>query len=232
MDTFYCPNLTIETQSISLPDREMKHAVQVKRQRVGDYVHLVNGTGVSAKAMIYELSRRDCVCQIETAVELPPPSAHVLTIAMSTIRPNRMDYAVEKLCEIGVGNIHFLHNKNTSIHTFKQAHLEKISISAMKQSKQAWLTTVSPPVQLTEWISTLPQNIAKLIAHTAIKNTTKPLIPSQHPTVLLIGPEGGFSEEEYQTAIDHNFQPLSLGDTILRAETAAVVGAAKILSTI
>lgn len=230
MDTFYCPELTATDQAISLPYSEMKHAVQVKRLRGGDTLHLINGKGIIAEAVIDTVSRKECSCRIEAISELPPPSAHALTVAISTIRPNRMDYIVEKLCEVGVKNIQFLHMKHTGIHTFKQLHLEKISISAMKQSKQAWLTALLPPVSLDNWLTSLPDNSARMIAHTSLESNRKSIKPVSPPLFLLIGPEGGFSDEEYQLAIEKDFQPISLGDTILRAETAAVVGAAKLLS--
>ncbi|MEL6820796.1 MAG: RsmE family RNA methyltransferase [Calditrichota bacterium] len=231
MDSFYCPELTVTTQTITLPDSEMKHAIQVKRLRTGDTVQLVNGMGISAHAVITEISRRECLLQIESVHESSPPLAHALTIAISTIRPNRMDYTVEKLCEVGVKEIQFLHMKNTSIHTFKKSHLQKIAVSAMKQSKQAWLTTLHEPVLLNNWLTSLSNDSTKLIAHTDSSEENSINIESSSID-LLIGPEGGFSDEEYRFAIEHRFQPITLGDTILRAETAAVVGAAKVLSLI
>ena len=101
----------------------------------------------------------------------------------------------------------------------------------MKQSKQAWLTTISAPVRLTEWLSTLPKETTRLIAHTGLENQEKPTIQSQQPIFLLIGPEGGISDDEFQSALAQGFQPISLGDTILRSETAAVVGTAKVLTS-
>ncbi|MGH1363520.1 MAG: RsmE family RNA methyltransferase [Calditrichia bacterium] len=231
MNTFYASDLTKNTARLTLSEEEAKHALQVKRLKTGSSVVLVNGSGIKAVATIVEINRRQCICEVESIEEIDPPKAQTLTVAISTIRPNRMDYVAEKLCELGVGHIQFLYTEHTSIRTFKQKHLTKIAISAMKQSRQAWLSTLSAPIALNDWLKHSNTADLRVIAHFHQQATVLSELPSAvRSKVLLIGPEGGFSDAEVGMCLSAGFKPLLLGDTILRAETAAVVGAGLLLS--
>lgn len=231
MNTFYASDLTQNTARLNLSEEEAKHALQVKRLKTDSSICLVNGSGIKATASIVEVNRRQCICEVKSCEQIAPPKAQALTVAISTIRPNRMDFVVEKLSEMGIGHIQFLHTEYTNIRTFKEKHLNKIAVSAMKQSRQAWLTNIGAPMALSEWLQQSETTELKAIAH--LHHQTTPiseLAKATNSRALLIGPEGGFSESEVESSVRAGFSPILLGDTILRAETAAVVGAALLLS--
>ena len=140
-----------------------------------------------------------------------------------------MEWLVEKAVEIGVGEITLLQCDHSERSFLKTERLEKLAVSAMKQSLHTVLPTINPPVKLSEWLSQAFRQsgtqVLKLIAHCEADKPRTPLAAALQPgrdAVVLIGPEGDFSEEEIQLALECGFTPVSLGPSRLRTETAAL----------
>ena len=138
-----------------------------------------------------------------------------------------MEWLVEKAVEIGVGEITLLNCDHSERSFLKTDRLEKLAISAMKQSLHTVLPEIHPAVSLRDLLSTFrfPLSTQKFIAHCEADKPRVPLATALQPgkdTVVLIGPEGDFSEDEIALALECNFQPVSLGPARLRTETAAL----------
>lgn len=234
MEYFYCPNLQMTSQSVDLSPEESHHLKRVFRKQRGEKITLVNGKGGKAIAAIASESKKQVSCQVINYQNISPLPGRNIHIAMALIRPNRLDWAVEKLTELGIGSISLLKTQFTQVKAFKQAHLEKIMISAMKQSKQVFMPALHAPVSFPAYLQTLSDTMpdGRFIAH--LGNSAKPvsqLLSGTNflQTHILIGPEGGFSTDEIALCAQHNFAKITLGPTILRAETAAIFAAAAII---
>jgi 16S rRNA (uracil1498-N3)-methyltransferase len=231
MELFYCPELSASSGSVTLSAEESHHARRVFRKRSGEPIELTNGKGLRSAAIITDSSSQKISCKIESIQQIPSPPERNIHIAMAAIRPNRMDWAVEKLTELGVGGIQPLFTGFTSVKAFKSEHLGKIAVSAMKQSRQAYLPELFSPLLLAEYFNQLPleKDSLRLIAHLTPESKTISQFRqiSVSRIVFLIGPEGGFSDAEVILARRHNFYPLKLAGQVLRSETAAVTAAAQ-----
>ena len=236
MEYFYSKNLSTGDEQIQLSDEESRHLSKVLRKKPGDRIQITNGEGLLAEGIVAVEKSKSIICTIQSSRIIPLSPERNIHIALSTIRPNRMDWAVEKLTELGVGTISFFHSHFTSVRAFKADHLRKISIGAIKQSQQAYLPQLNPPLPFSEWLQSLNEheNQMRLLAHLAdkVQNMLKMQLNETHlnrksSIVVAIGPEGGFSKDELTMACEKGFRLVSLDNHTLRTETAAVVAAAQ-----
>ncbi|NOX37719.1 MAG: 16S rRNA (uracil(1498)-N(3))-methyltransferase [Calditrichaeota bacterium] len=228
---FYAPDLSLHSTHIQLSPEESHHASRVLRKRTDDHIGLINGNGLMARARIDRIDKKGVACIIETVSTVPPPE-HRIHVGLGMIRPNRMDWAVEKLTELGVHTIQPLQTDFTTAPGLKRRHLERVAISAMKQSQQAYLPTIAEPRAFQDWILQVPlqaEHAAGYIAHWMpdAKRIPSPA-DSLREIYLAVGPEGGFSEREVQLAVEAGFRIVKLQEQILRSETAAVVAVSQI----
>jgi 16S rRNA (uracil1498-N3)-methyltransferase len=229
MAFFYVPVLDRTQSSMVLEEATSKHMVQVLRMQNGEEVHLTNGQGRIARATITDNHRKQCRVQIIHFTEQPGPIPHV-TLAVSMIKnTSRWEWLLEKATEIGVQRIVPLVCQRTEKTNFKADRMQGILISAMLQSQQCWLPELTAPVKFGQW---LPGDAAdtKYIAH-CISGSEKSQLADQvrqsaKHRLILIGPEGDFTPEEIQLALAAGYTPVSLGQSRLRTETAAIVAAA------
>ncbi len=232
MDLFYAENLRGNDGEIVLSSEEGHHCRHVMRKRVGDRIYLTDGNGLRAEAVIRLFRGARVTCEILSREAVPSPHSHAVQVALSPIRPRRMDWAVEKLTELGVGKIIPILCEHSSIGLIKKKHLKKIAVSALKQSGQLYLPEIAEPRLLNDWLDDLPpaENTLRIIAHPDSAGFASPEAASFQHGIVLIGPEGGFSETEVSRARECSFQPVRLSHSILRSETAAVAGAFLLLS--
>lgn len=230
MQLFYCKDITPNV-FCTLDAEESRHAVRVLRLREGNELHVTDGRGNLYRCRIVTADDRACVIEVaeqEFSISNFQFSIH-LAVA-PTKNPSRMEWLVEKAVEIGVGEITLLDCDHSERSFLKTDRLEKLAISAMKQSLHTVLPEIHPAVKLRDWlhshINTLTHShIQKFIAHCEADKPRTPLATALKPgqdAVVLIGPEGDFSEEEISLALDCGFQPVSLGPSRLRTETAAL----------
>ena len=228
MNLFYSKDITPESYC-TLDAEESRHAVRVLRLREGDEIHVTDGQGHLYHCQIVDAN--DKACAIVPSLPFTPshslslPQIH-LAVA-PTKNPSRMEWLVEKAVEIGIGEITLLNCDHSERSFLKTDRLEKLAISAMKQSLHTWLPKINPAVTLHDLLNTkhLPLNTQKFIAHCEADKPRIPLATAMQPgcdTIVLIGPEGDFSEEEIALALECGFQPVSLGPSRLRTETAAL----------
>ena len=226
MQLFYCKDI-IPNAFCTLDAEESRHAVRVLRLREGDELNVTDGKGNLYTCQIVEASDKACSIQsISPLISHLSPFTFHLAVA-PTKNPSRMEWLVEKAVEIGVGEITLLDCDHSERSFLKTDRLEKLAISAMKQSLHTVLPEIHPAVSLRDLLSTThyPLPTQKFIAHCEADKPRTPLATALQPgqdTVVLIGPEGDFSEEEIALALECGFQPVSLGPSRLRTETAAL----------
>ncbi len=226
MQLFYCKDIT-PNAFCTLDAEESRHAVRVLRLREGDELNVTDGKGNLYTCQIVEASDKACSIQsISPLISHLSPFTFHLAVA-PTKNPSRMEWLVEKAVEIGVGEITLLDCDHSERSFLKTDRLEKLAISAMKQSLHTVLPEIHPAVSLRDLLSTThyPLPTQKFIAHCEADKPRTPLATALQPgqdTVVLIGPEGDFSEEEIALALECGFQPVSLGPSRLRTETAAL----------
>ncbi|WP_280745106.1 MULTISPECIES: 16S rRNA (uracil(1498)-N(3))-methyltransferase [unclassified Parabacteroides] len=222
MQIFYTPDISTHPE---LPEEEARHALRVLRLAEGSEVLLTDGKGYFYKAIISQSNPKHCTVTVTEQWQQPPSWHFRLHIAVApTKNIDRMEWFCEKATEIGIDAITFLNCRFSERREIKAARLEKILISAMKQSQKAILPELNGITDFRTFISQ-PFEGRKFIAHCAEgeKKTLKHTYLPGENALLLIGPEGDFSPEEIQAAISHGFEPVSLGESRLRTETAALV---------
>lgn len=222
MQIFYTPD--IETTP-ELPEDEAKHAVRVLRLPEGSTILLTDGKGAFYEATITQAHPKHCLIEINRKWEqsrLWQPHIH-LAIA-PTKNMDRMEWLVEKATEVGIDEISFLQCRYSERKEIKLPRLEKIAVSAMKQSKKATLPLLNPMIPFKELLKK-ENNSRKLIAHCEEESKTllKYAFSVHEDVTILIGPEGDFSPEEIAQALINGYKPVSLGESRLRTETAALV---------
>ena len=231
MGLFYSENLSSQNKQVLLGEEEGRHLQNVLRKKQGDSIQITNGKGLLAEALIVAGKTKSLVCDVQSLRHMPSPPERNIHIALSTIRPNRLDWAVEKLTELGVGSISFFHSQFTSVRAFKADHLRKIAISAMKQSRQCFLPDINTPLPFSNWLQSLPKkgSQVRLLAHLEESSKDPRQVKwGEKSLVIAIGPEGGFSENELTLATENKFVTVKIDNHILRTETAAVTAASQV----
>lgn len=223
---FFEENLPIASQ-FTLSEESSKHIAQVLRMKEGQMIQITNGKGDLLTAEIILPNKKTTRVKIIEKKFISSPHGKI-TIAVSLIKnPGRFEWFLEKATEIGVSEIIPLLCRRTEKPHFKQERMKAIVTSAMLQSRQAWLPAISEPVKIGDL---LQQNSCeqKLIAH-CVDQEKKRLdhlnLDKKNSRIILIGPEGDFTEDEIAAAQSKDYVAVSLGENRLRTETAAIVAA-------
>ena len=225
MHIFYTPDIEEGKLSISLPEEEASHAVRVLRLLPGEQVTLTDGKGYFYLAEISVADKKHCLVNILEKQEQPPLWKNHIHVALApTKNMDRIEWFAEKATEIGMDEFTFLNCRFSERKVIKTERIEKILVSAIKQSLKARLPLLHEMTDFNQFVSQ-PFAGQKFIAH-CYKNQRqelKDIVKPGEDAVVLIGPEGDFSEEEVNLALEHGFTPISLGPSRLRTETAALV---------
>ena len=224
MQLFYNPNIDETTQSFSFDKEESKHIVKVLRKKDADILFVTNGLGLLFKTEITLASDNKCTVQI-LAVEKAETSKFRLHLAVAPTKMNdRYEWFLEKATEIGIHEITPIICDRSERKVINKERFEKILLTAMKQSNVLFLPKLNEAITFKEFVKRKNSGM-QFIAHCeqTDKKTLKSLIKPGENVTLLIGPEGDFSEKEIALAVENNFIPVSLGNTRLRTETAAIV---------
>jgi len=220
MQLFYDNTIIKGTTSHTLNEEESKHACKVMRLKEGDSIKLLNGKGIEFTAKIINAHPKHCeVCIIEEIIEEISNKEIHIAIAPTKMM-DRLEWFLEKATEIGITEISLIHCDNSERKIIKEERLEKILISAMKQSKRLFLPKLNSLIPFKTFISKYPNG---LIAH--CEEREKATITNSFKfknSPILIGPEGDFSSDEIQVAFNANYKPITLGRNRLRTETAAL----------
>lgn len=222
MALFYAPDIE---HSLELPDDEATHCLRVLRLGVGSELDITDGKGSFYKAVISEISGKHCFVELKETLRMPKGWHGRLHIAIApTKNMDRIEWFVEKAVEIGIDELTFLNCRFSERKVVKNERVERIVVSAMKQSLKPYKTTLNEVVDFKKFIEKTI-NGTKYIAHCyeTEKIMLKNVIKSGDDVTILIGPEGDFSPEEVQMAVDAGYSPVSLGNSRLRTETAGLV---------
>ena len=234
MQLFYHPNIDKNTSNCLFDKEESQHIAKVLRKKQGDTLHITNGKGFLFEGQLSFASPKQCEVSILKCQEQIHRPYHLHLVVAPTKMNERYEWFLEKATEIGIDEITPIicqHSERTSL---KLERFEKIILSAMKQSLQCYLPTLNPPITSAVFFKQMMTDTSdKYIAHCQENEKillSHALTPLSERITILIGPEGDFSDEEINTAIAQNFRPISLGETRLRTETAAIVACHTVLT--
>ena len=223
MQLFYAPEIT--TPLYTLPEEESGHCVRVLRLKEGDSLHITDGRGTLYRAVVEDPHPKRCTIRIVEEHHEWEKRPYRLTIAVApTKNIDRIEWFVEKATACGIARIVPVLCDHSERKVVKSERLEKIAISAMKQSLKAYLPTIEPLTPLREVLAE-PFEGTKLIAHCEEdmeRIFMGEKIQGGENVMVLIGPEGDFSREEIEAARKAEFTEISLGNSRLRTETAAL----------
>ncbi|MDR0892133.1 MAG: 16S rRNA (uracil(1498)-N(3))-methyltransferase [Mediterranea sp.] len=222
MHVFYTPDILHRKE---LPDDEAQHCIRVLRLNIGDEIILTDGKGSFYKADITVATNKRCQVVIkETLFQEPLWPCHLHIAMAPTKNMDRNEWFAEKATEIGFDELTFLNCRFSERKVMKTERIEKILVSAIKQSLKARLPRLNGMTDFHHFI-TQEHPGQKFIAHCypGEKPLLRDVLIPGEDALVLIGPEGDFSEEEVQQAISCGFLPISLGRSRLRTETAALV---------
>jgi 16S rRNA (uracil1498-N3)-methyltransferase len=224
---FYKEDIDVATPDVVLDEETSKHIVQVLRMQTGEQLQLTNGIGKLFIAEITDNNRKRCAVSIIKTIN-QQRSTNNITIAISLIKnASRFEWFLEKATEIGVSQIIPLICERTEKSAFKFDRMKSILVSAMLQSQQTWLPVLHEPIKFNQVVASAAHE-QKFIAHCiddAKRNLADMNNESLSTKIILIGPEGDFTPEEIDLALQNNFSAVALGDTRLRTETAGIVAA-------
>jgi 16S rRNA (uracil1498-N3)-methyltransferase len=223
MNLFYCPDLS--QIRFALPEEEARHVVRVMRSKEGDFLYVTDGKGKLVKARIEKADPKACILSVDCILPVPGKRTFHLRLAVApTKNTDRFEWFLEKATEIGVDEIIPLICEHSERTVFKSARFEKVLIAAMKQSVKAYLPVLHEPVPFREFILK-PFPGQRFIAYcdTGKEELLQTLYLPGNDATILVGPEGDFSAEEVLLAKKYGFEPVSLGPSRLRTETAGVL---------
>ena len=224
---FYTEEITTGSDQLVLNEETSKHVVQVLRMQMGDQLKLTDGKGNVFTAAIIDDHKKKCAVTIRSK-EFQQQAHRKITIGISLIKSaSRFEWFLEKATEIGVSEIIPLLCERTEKQHFRFDRMKSIFVSAMLQSQQCWLPVLQEPLALNKLIEA-SQYDQKFIAHCIDeqrRNLTDLANENLSTQIILIGPEGDFTEKEIEIAVQHHFIPVALGNTRLRTETAGIVAA-------
>jgi len=226
MQLFYSPDIDKKTIHFSFSKEESRHIIRVLRKKEGDILHITNGKGYLFRAEINHANEKKCMVNILRVEKHQKTWNYYLHIAIAPTKMNdRFEWFLEKATEIGIDEITPIICDNSERKILKTDRMQKVLVSAMKQSLKYNLPKLNEPVKFPN-ILTTNSSVVKFIAHCDDpdqKNTLKKLLDPDQDILVLIGPEGDFSPKEITNALQHKFIPLSLGASRLRTETAGIV---------
>jgi 16S rRNA (uracil1498-N3)-methyltransferase len=224
MQLFYNSNIKQGDTTFFFDKEESKHIVKVLRKKESDKIFLTNGLGYFFESEIIAASEKKCEIRIANVQFHEPTSYHIHIAVAPTKMNDRLEWFFEKATEIGIHEITPIICDNSERKVYKIDRAEKIIQSAMKQSLQMYLPKINEPISYSQFVKQQLEG-QKFIAHceeTERKTFQNEIKPNEKVTIL-IGPEGDFSTKEIKLALENQFIPVTLGNTRLRTETAALV---------
>lgn len=227
---FYCPQLGIEQTLLDLPEHVHRHAVQVLRLKPGAQLRLFDGQGREVEATLTLVEKRHSQVELGESINNEVESPLNITLLQAVSRGERMDFAIQKAVELGVRTIVPVVTERCNVQLSRDRaqkrldHWQGVLISACEQSGRAFLPELAPVTDLAEALAENSGELKLVLdpqATTGFHDIDKP-----SDLTLLIGPEGGLSDEEVSCACQQGFTAVQFGPRILRTETAAIAALA------
>jgi 16S rRNA (uracil1498-N3)-methyltransferase len=224
MQLFYTPDINPSHPQYFLSEEESKHCIRVLRLEAGAEVQLIDGRGGLYTAEIKDAHPKRTILQINNVITAYNKRNHYLHIAVApTKNIERLEWFLEKATEIGIDEISLIICQRSERKEAKTDRLNKIITSAIKQSLKAYHPILNEPQQLSKFLSQ-PFNGQKFIAHceNGDKTSLQSELEKHNRYLILIGPEGDFSPNEIDAALQSEYKAITLGESRLRTETAAL----------
>jgi len=224
MNLFYAPQLLPKDTMFTFDKDESRHISRVLRKIVGEELFLTNGKGYFFTAEIIDDNPKKTLVKIIQSETKPKPARYIHIAIAPTKSNDRFEWFLEKATEIGISEITPILTEHSERKKINWERYDKILVSAMKQSLQMYKPKLN---SLTKWSDFIQQNYAdytKTIAYCKAEKHLKDTSIINDKILLLVGPEGGFSEKELQQAFEVNYLPVGLSNNRLRTETAGIVG--------
>jgi 16S rRNA (uracil1498-N3)-methyltransferase len=233
MDYFYCPPDKITRDSVLIDGDEFAHLVHVMRKKEGDEIRIIDGLGRAYDVRLGAIKKKMVRGAISQSYRDHHEPSVSVTLAVGILKnPSKFDFLVEKVTELGVKEIIPLRTKRTIPSHAKIDRWQKLALAAMKQCGRAYLPKVRELTSLEHLLQDSKAFNRRIVAHEKGSNRSivQDILPGPGDSVIiLIGPEGGFSDEEFGLCVNAGFTPVSLGERRLRTETAAVLAAGLII---
>lgn len=228
MDYFYTPPEKISGDSVLIDGEEFSHLVHVMRKKSGDEIRVVDGLGTAYDVRLGEIRKKMVRGEISRKFPNHNEPAVAVTIAAGILKnPSKFDFLVEKAVELGVREIVPLRTERTIPSHAKTGRWQKLALAAMKQCGRGVLPKVREAETLDEMLEEGRRFGRVYVAHQQARGTWPGMTgPPDGSVLMLIGPEGGFSDEEIDRCTASGAVPVTFGDRRLRTETAAIVAAA------
>ncbi|MFK8112259.1 MAG: 16S rRNA (uracil(1498)-N(3))-methyltransferase [Rubripirellula sp.] len=228
---YYVPELPAAGGLITLPDTESHHAIRVMRVKIGEEIELFDGKGSQSQATICELSRNECHCDSLPASIVDREPACNVHLGIALPKPDRARELIERLSELGVQSVTPIVASRTQ-RPPSESLLEKLRkgiIEACKQSGRNQLLQIEPTLSSTEYFGNASPDATRVISHPSPDAQRISEVGTLNVQAA-IGPEGGWTDDEFADAVARGFTPVDLGKRIYRIETAATVIAAVLVS--
>lgn len=224
MQLFYNTEIDESTESFSFDKEESRHIIKVLRKKDSDILHVTNGLGLLFETQITLASDNKCIVQVLSIKKTDEPKFRLHLAVAPTKMNDRFEWFLEKATEIGIQEITPIICDRSERKVINLERFEKIILSAMKQSNETYLPKLNEAISFKQFIKQKNEGL-QLIAHCeeTDKKSLKDILQPNESVTMLIGPEGDFSEKEIALALENNYQPVTLGNTRLRTETAAIV---------
>lgn len=228
MDHFYVDKKDVHGMTLVLRGDEASHLTRVLRKRVGDHILATDGIDTMYEAALVRVDRDEVECDIvDVKNNVNEPKTEIALAVALLKNPSRTDFLVEKAVELGVRTVIPMLTERTIPAHEKHTRLEKIALSAMKQCGRCYLPKVTDLMEFEVLVNHAQGYSLRLIPHEKTEQSQFVGTVMQHhenvkSVLMMIGPEGGFTEEEIELASANQFIPISLGPRRLRTETAAI----------
>ena len=225
MQLFYAPEISLPCYTLG--EEESKHCIRVLRMKCGDELHITDGKGNMYRCKVVSDNPKHCTVEVVETTPNYEPLAYNLVMAVApTKNIDRFEWFLEKATEVGISEVIPIVSEHSERREIKHERELKVITSAVKQSLKAYHPTLHPLTSFKDVVR-MPFDGDKFIAHCnsslGQREYLGSLITKGHNTLILIGPEGDFSEEEITFALENGFKAITLGKERLRTETAAVV---------
>lgn len=222
MQLFYCPEIVDGSDYLNF--EESRHCAKALRKMVGDLIHITDGSGKFYEAQLTDLNQKKCSFKILSSTPAKKNNYSIHIAIAPTKNSDRIEWFIEKAVEIGVDKISFIQTNYSERKNINLTRIQKKAVSAMKQSVRASLPELVPMEKLNIFLNSNTED-QQFIAHLEGESTPylEHLATPDNSYLVLIGPEGGFSDKEILMIKEKQFKVAKIGDYRLRTETAGIV---------
>jgi 16S rRNA (uracil1498-N3)-methyltransferase len=221
MASFFDPTILADQRFHTLSEEESKHICKVLRLKEGDRIEILDGKGKIVTCTIHKADSKKCEVELIEFDEINAPGYDLHLAIAPTKNADRIEWFIEKATEIGATEFTFLNCKNSERTKINEERIQRILISAMKQSQRAFIPKFNGVVNFRSFLEKHPSGCIAYCGEASKSQLANVFSPSNCP--ILIGPEGDFTKEEVTNALNSGYKAVTFGANRLRTETAGIV---------